>query len=114
MNNKLIFSLIFLFGVIISSISQIILKKCAQKKHESKIKEYLNKGVIFAYMIFFCATLCSIWSYTVVPLSLGPILEATGYIFVAVLSRLFLQEKITLKKTIGLSVIVIGVIIYSL
>lgn len=114
MSSKIIFSLIFLFGVIISSISQVILKKSTQKKYGSKIKEYVNPRVILAYLIFVGATLCTIWSYTVIPLSLGPILESTGYIFVAVLSWLALKEKITLKKIIGLSVIVLGVIIYSL
>ena len=114
MNEKILFSLIFVFGVFISSISQIILKKSAQKEYPNKIREYLNARVIFAYIIFFGATLCSVWAYTVIPLSLGPILESAGYIFVAVLSWLFLKEKITKKKMIGLSVIIIGIIIYSL
>ena len=114
MNEKILFSIIFIVGVFISSISQIMLKKSAQKEYDSKIKEYLNPRVIFAYIIFFGATLCSIWAYTVIPLSLGPILESAGYIFVAVLSWLFLKEKITFKKAVGLSVIIIGIIIYSM
>ena len=114
MNEKILFSLIFVFGVFISSVSQIILKKAAQKEYPNKIREYLNARVIFAYIIFFGATLCSIWAYTVIPLSLGPILESAGYIFVAFLSWLFLKEKITKKKMLGLSIIIIGIIIYSL
>lgn len=114
MNEKILFSLIFVFGVFISSVSQIILKKAAQKEYPNKIREYLNARVIFAYIIFFGATLCSIWAYTVIPLSLGPILESAGYIFVAVLSWLFLKEKITKKKMLGLSIIIIGIIFYSL
>lgn len=114
MNEKIVFSIIFLVGVFISSISQIMLKKSAQKEYPNKISEYLNPAVIFAYIIFFGATLCSIWAYTVIPLSLGPILESAGYIFVAVLSWLFLKEKITFRKMIGLSIIIIGIIIYSL
>lgn len=114
MNEKILFSLIFVFGVFISSISQIILKKAALKEYPNKIREYLNARVIFAYIIFFGATLCSIWAYKVIPLSLGPILESAGYLFVAVLSWLFLKEKITKKKMLGLSVIIIGIIIYAL
>jgi len=114
MNEKILFSLIFVFGVFISSVSQILLKKSAQKEYPNMIREYLNARVIFAYIIFFGATLCSIWAYTVIPLSLGPILESAGYIFVAFLSWLFLKERITKKKMLGLSIIVIGIIIYSL
>ena len=114
MNEKILFSLIFIFGVFISSVSQILLKKSAQLEYGSKIKEYLNPRVIFAYIIFFGATLCSVLAYTKIPLSFGPILESAGYIFVAILSRLFLKERITKKKLIGLSIIIIGIIIYSL
>ena len=114
MNEKILFALIFLFGVFISSISQIILKKAALKQYDSKIKEYMNPRVIFAYIIFFAATLCSIMAYKVIPLSLGPILESAGYIFVAFMSWLFLTEKISQQKVLGLSIIVIGIIIYSL
>ncbi len=114
MNEKILFALIFLFGVFISSISQIILKKAALKQYDSKIKEYMNPRVIFAYIIFFAATLCSIMAYKVIPLSLGPILESAGYIFVAFMSWLFLKEKISKQKVLGLSIIVIGIIIYSL
>ncbi|MBQ7740842.1 MAG: EamA family transporter [Eubacterium sp.] len=114
MNEKLLFMFIFVFGVFISSVSQIVLKKSAQKEYSSRIKEYLNPNVICAYIVFFGATLCSILAYKKIPLSLGPILESSGYIFVAVLSYLFLKEKISKKKFIGLAVIIIGIIIYSL
>ena len=114
MNEKIVFALIYIFGVLVSSISQIILKKSAQIDYGSRIKEYLNPRVIFAYIMFFGAMLCSVWAYKVIPLSLGPILESAGYIFVAALSYFFLKEKITKKKFIGLSVIIIGIIIYAL
>ena len=114
MNEKILFSLIFVAGVLISSISQIILKKSAEKEYPSKIREYLNVRVIFAYIIFFGATLCSILAYTKIPLSLGPILESSGYFFVAVLSYIFLKEKISKQKMLGLSIIIIGIIIYAL
>ena len=112
MNSKIIFSLIYLSGVFISAIAQIILKKSAGKEYESKIKEYLNPYVIIAYAIFFGATFCTIYAYKGVPLSFGPILAASEYVFVAVLSKLFLKENINLKKFIGLSVIIAGIIIY--
>lgn len=114
MNNKVLFSLIFIFGVFISSLSQIILKKSAMSQYESKIKEYLNPKVIFAYTIFFGATFCSIFAYKVIPLSFGPILESAGYIFVSLFSWLLLKERISKRKIIGLILIIIGIAIYAL
>ena len=114
MIEKLIFSLIFIFGTFISSVSQIILKKSAGKEYSSKIREYLNIRVISAYGIFFAATFCTIIAYSKIPLSFGPILEATGYIFIAVLSFIFLKEKINLKKKIGLALIIVGIVVFAL
>lgn len=114
MNNKVLFSLVFIFGVFISSLSQIILKKSAMSQYESKIKEYLNPKVIFAYTIFFGATFCSIFAYKVIPLSFGPILESAGYIFVSLFSWLLLKERISKRKITGLILIIIGIAIYAL
>lgn len=114
MNEKLLFSLVFVAGTFISTVSQVLLKKSAQKKYKNIIREYLNVRVISSYMIFFAATLCTVIAYTKIPLSLGPILESSGYFFLAVLSRIFLKEKISVKKAIGLVIIVIGIIVYAL
>ena len=108
------FALVMLSGTFIASASQIILKKAAQKEYPSKLAEYLNPMVIGAYIIFFGASLCSVYGYKGVPLSLGPILEATGYIWVAIFGKIFLGEKISLKKGLGLLVIIIGIVVASL
>lgn len=114
MNKVLIYSGIYILGVIVSAVAQILLKKSADVKRESKIKEYLNFKTIFAYGIFFAATLCTVFAYKYVPLSMGPILGTTEYVFVAVLSYSLLKEKISKRKLIGLITIIIGVLIFSI
>ena len=90
------------------------LKKSTKKEYASKIEEYLNPYVIISYAIFFGATLCTVIAYKKVDLSFGPILGTTEYIFVAVLSRLVLKEHISIKKIIGLGVIIAGIVVYAL
>ena len=114
MNKVVLFSLIYLVGVIISAFSQILLKKSANKKYDKWYQEYLNVRVIVAYGIFFCATLCSVFAFKYVPLSMGPILGATEYVLVAALSWVMLKEKVSRKKFIGLVMIITGVLIYTL
>ncbi len=106
--------LIYITSVFIASVSQIILKTSSGQKYDSFIKEYLNPKVIIAYAMFFGTTLISLYAYKGLPLSMGPVLEATGYIWVAILSFLILKEKITTKKLIGLVVIIAGIVVYSL
>lgn len=115
MDTKLIlFSLIFLFGTFISSISQVLLKKAAMKTYASKIQEYANPLVIAAYSIFFLATLTTILAYQVVPLSLGPILEATSYLYITFFGVCLFKERIDRRKITALLLIVAGIFLYSI
>lgn len=114
MNRLIIYILIFLVSVFISSVSQVILKKSASRTYDSKIKEYLNLPVIFAYFLFFSCTLITVFSYKKLPLALGPILESFGYIFVSILGYFVLNEKFSRRKLLGMLLIIIGVIVFSL
>ena len=115
MNNPLlVFSGIYLFSVFISSVSQILLKKSANDAHKNPIAEYLNPRVIIAYIFFFGATLVSVIAYKHVPVSLGTVFESTGYIFVTILGVVFLKERVSKRKLIGLTIILIGVVLYSM
>ena len=105
---------LFLFSVFISAVSQIVLKTSANQKHDSWLKDYLNAKVIIAYSIFFVSSFITIFAYRGVPFSLGPMLEATGYIWVAALGYVFLKEKVTNKKKIGLMLIVAGIMISNI
>lgn len=107
------YSCVLLFGVFISAISQVILKKAAMKEHESVIKEYFNFPVIFAYTIFVVSTFMSIIAYKGIPLSMGPVLEATSYIYVTFFGVKIFGEKINKKKVVSLILIIGGIIVYS-
>ena len=96
---------IFLGSVLVASISQIMLKKSADRKYDRWIDEYLNFRVIFAYGLFFLSSLLTVYAYKFVPLSLGPVLEASGYVFVSVMGYFILKEKIGKRKFLGLVVI---------
>lgn len=111
---RIIFSLVFIVSVLISSISQVMLKTSADKSYSDRIKEYLNPTVIIAYGLFFLSTLITVFAYKVVPLSLGPVLESTGYIFVAVLGVVLLKERMSRKKLIGIVLILGGITLFSL
>ena len=103
--------LLFLVSVLISSISQIVLKVSANRKHENAIKEYLNPLVIAAYGMFFFATMLTAMAYRGVPLLMGPVLEATGYVYVASLSVLILKEKMGFRKILGNVLIIVGIVV---
>ena len=104
---------ILLIGVFISAVSQVMLKKAAMKTYESRIKEYLNPLVFFAYVIFVGTTFLSILAYRGIPLSMGPILEATSYIYVTIFGVTIFREKMSRKKLLALALILLGIVVYS-
>ena len=114
MKVNMIYVIIFLTSVFVSSVSQIILKKSANKTYENRLQEYLNVPVILAYGLFFGSSLLTVLAYKGVPLSLGPILEASGYIWVSVLGAIFLKEHISKKKMLGMAIIILGIIVFNI
>ena len=114
MPNEILYILVFITSVFISSLSQVLLKRSADKTHKSLIFEYMNPQVIFAYSLFFISTLVTVYAFRYVPLSFGPVLESFAYIFVGILSVFVLKEKITKKGLIGMAFIIAGVIVFSL
>ncbi len=112
--NDLTFSVIILLtSVLISSVSQIMLKISANKEHESRIKEYLNPLVIIAYVMFLGSTVLTMIALRHLPLSLQPMIESASYIFIAVMGYFLLKERFTKRKILGMALILLGIFIFS-
>lgn len=107
------FIAIFIAASLISAFSQILLKKAAATTYSSWIYEYLNVKVISAYAIFFIATLLTVYCYKIIPLSLGAMLEASGYVFVTILGRIMLGEKVSKQKMAGMALVILGVVVVA-
>lgn len=107
--------LFVILGIFACSVSQLMLKKSANKEHRSKIFEILNPQVVFSYGIFFCTLLINIWAMSRgVELKEMAMLESLGYVFVPLLSRFFLEEKISDRTTAAIMFIILGIIVFYL
>ena len=108
-----IYSLVKILSVLISAFSQILLKKSAMKHYDNGISEYLNWTVIIAYAMFFGSTVLSIYSLKGISISFSTVIESMGYVFIPLLSYLFLKEKLNQRQFIGTMIIVIGIFLYN-
>ena len=108
MNNGV---LIYLITPLLSTISQLILKKAADNPKYTGLRAYLNVPVIAAYGLFFGCMLLNVVALRTLDLTIASVLEASSYIYVMALSFFFLREKITLRRLIGNIVIVVGIIL---
>lgn len=114
MNKTLFGVLVMLFGVFISAISQVLLKKSALQKHESRIKEYLNPYVIGAYSLFVIATICTMLAYRGISIAWASVLECTSYFYITYFGITIFHEKMNTKKYIALGCILCGILVFSL
>lgn len=106
------FYLVMFTSVFVASISQILLKKGSLKSYPNFLREYLNPYVICGYILLFASTLLTIFALTGMEYKNEPIIEAFGYIIVMVLSKVFLDEKLTKRKVIGNLVILLGIFVF--
>ncbi len=109
MPNKYI--VIFIFSVFIASCAQVILKLSADAEHKNVVSEYLNIKVIFGYFLMGLSTFGAIIAYRGIELKNGPIFESVGYMFVLILSWIFLNEQPTQNKFIGIILIIMGIVV---
>ena len=103
--------LIYLITPLLSALSQMILKKAADNPKYTGIRAYLNWPVISAYGLFFGCMLLNVVALRTLDLTIASVLEASGYLYVMVLSWFFLKEKITPRKLVGNLVIVLGIVL---
>ena len=45
---------------------------------------------------------------------MGPILEATSYIYVTIFGVVIFKEKMNLKKVVALGMIIVGIVVYAI
>lgn len=107
--------LFVLFGILSSSLSQLLLKKSAKAVHSSQVCEVLNPMVIIAYVVYFLALLINIWAMSKgLLLKEIAILESLGYVLVPILSFLILNENISRRTICATFMVILGIFIFYL
>lgn len=109
------------FGIVLSLVStliialmQLVLKKASGKDWGSRIREYLNVPVVSAYFISFLATFLGVYSMKYIPVAVYAVILGSGQVFVPLISAIFLKEKLSRRKWLGIIIMTIGIILVSL
>ena len=95
------------------SMPSVVIRKAALRTYPNHVAEYLNPLVIVAYVLFVGCTLLTILAYQGIPLSLGPVLEATSYLYVTVFGVTIFHEHVGREKLLALALIVIGIVVFA-
>ena len=109
-----VYVFVMLLSSFLAALSQVMLKLSARKKYKHPLAEYLNPLVICGYMILLLTMVMNIYAYSGMDYKLGPILTTASYIFVVILSVTVLKEKLSMKKEIGVFMIIAGILVFNL
>ncbi|WP_408070083.1 multidrug ABC transporter [Butyrivibrio sp. JL13D10] len=108
------FIILALFGQLLASVSQILLKKSSGREYPNFIRQYLNVLVIGGYGLLVISMFVAIVCYGHMPYMYVVIMEPVGYILVMFLSRFVFKEQITRNKIMGMLLILSGILIFYL
>lgn len=106
------FMLCMFVSVSIASVSQLLLKKSAMKTYDSVIREYINPFVIGGYGLLVLSMLLTIYAYSGMDYKNGPVIESFGNVLVLALGCIFLKERLSLRKLLGIGCIMLGMAVF--
>ena len=102
-------------SVFVSTTSQLLLKRQADDGVEKGfIRKFLNLRVIVAYGMLFLSLALNQIALIYVPVSVLPCITATSYIWIFLFSFLFLKERPSRRKILGVVLILAGIAISRL
>ena len=102
-----------IFSVFAAACAQMLLKQGARQGYDTFLRQYLNVWVISGYAIMGGAMLLNIFCLSRgVMVKEVSIIESLSYLFVPILSLIFFNEKITLRKILAIALIMIGIAIF--
>lgn len=100
---------------VLAAVSQVMLKIAAEKYSKSSfMKQYVNRLVIFSYTIFVLLLMFNVYFFTLYDMKFGVLLNVLPTIFVLLISRVKLRERLTREQIIGSIIVIVGVAIFSL
>ena len=104
-----------LTAVMIAGIAQLVLKASANRTIEKPLlKKVFNIKVGLAYGLMLCSSFLNVIALRHLELKLVPVIEAIGFLWVPILSVLFLKEKLSKQNILGCGIIVVGIGIFAI
>ena len=101
---------LFIFAAFLTALSHVLIKISINKYKNI----FLSRKLLIACTLLISVTLITITAYKYIGLKYGIVLSSSSYIFIILLSKFILKEKISLKAFFGSALITMGIIIFSI
>jgi len=103
---------LFIIGVFISGLVQIALKRNAGRDLTG-LRLLLNPVFLVSNVIYLACFVLTVLLMRTLTLTAATLLQSLSYLFVPLLSRLFLGERVSVRTACGIALILLGLGIYG-
>ena len=98
-------------GQILQKIGSGMVKKEHLKVGIRSILVFFNPFIFGALIMLFFATIFYLLALSKLPLSIAYPMLSSGYVLVVLLSKIFLKEEVSLKRWLGVFIIMFGIFV---
>ncbi|MFF2091718.1 EamA family transporter [Paenibacillus sp. NPDC058174] len=106
--------LVIVILVLFNSFAQIFLKMGALRTKEKNLLSSINIYIILGYILFFSATLLSVYLLKLINFKDLTVIISLNYVSTLILSNVILKEKYSKQKVYATLLIIVGVIIFNI
>ena len=104
---------IYTVSGLVAAISQLILKFAALKPNGKEgIMRYMDIRIVISYAMLFATVFMNMIAMRYMPYKFAPVLSSVSYVFVLILGRFVLHERIGGKKALGIVIIFLGMFVF--
>jgi multidrug transporter EmrE-like cation transporter len=106
--------LIFLLGVVLAAVGQVLMKMGASRsKKRGILASFMDRYTMAGYFLMFTSTVTSTIALKVLPLKLTISLLPLGYVLVVLLSLFVLGERLRRNQFWGMLIILVGMVLFN-
>ena len=106
-------AIIWFAASVLAAFSQILMKVSANRKHKNMVREYVNPYLATAYALAVISLFMTNVALTSLDLKFSPVFQAVKYICIWVLGMLLFREHISKRRMLGITVIILGIIVFG-
>lgn len=99
-------------AIILTSISQVLLRAGAKGKTGTRPTSFLNPKIFFGYLLFFVVVLLMIYSMQEISLRTASALNSITYILVPLMAYKFVNDPINTRIILGSLTIIVGIVVF--
>ncbi len=108
------FYAVAIIATIFASIGHICFKKFALKGKIASLSQLIDWHLVVGTVLFGSSVILSIVALKFIDFSVFYSFTALNYLFISILSKIYLLERIDRKKIIGNLIIILGILVYNL